>query len=573
MKKFIRIAFPVFLVVAIILCSVWYLFIYDQDFTRDILLSCARHCEMRGNHTTAAKFYDLAYSQSGNNDAVAIELAEQYKASGNYTKAEFTLSNAIIDGGGIELYIALSKTYVEQDKLMDAVNMLNNITNPDIKEQLSSLRPKAPSVSPEPGFYSQYLVVSVTSDVDTLYVSRDGEYPSTVKHTYSDGIRLAGGENKISAVAVAPNGLVSPLATYGYIVGGVVEEVTFSDPAFEAALRGLLNFDADTTIHSDDLWNITEFTVPGEAATYADLKLLPYLKSLTIDTGISSELNYISSLPDLTTLQISNTTVEESVISIIAGLPKLRELSLENCGISSISPLANAKNLVTLNLSGNAIRNLNSLSSMKQLTELELQHNAISDLAPIAQLTTLTKLNVSYNAVTSLAPISGLTSLQHLDAGTNSITDLGDINNLSALTHLFLGSNSITDISKISLCAALTDLDISGNKISDISSLQTLVKLMYFNFSNNKVSKLPEFPKTSALVTVDGTSNQISNIDALAGLPALNNVYLDYNEGLSSIDKLAECPLLIKVNVYGTKVKNVDTLTAQSIIVNYNPVQ
>ena len=132
MKKVIRILVPVLLVVAIIFCTTWYLLVYDRPITRDILLKIARFNDNHGNHNSAAWFYNLAYSQAGDNDAVAIELAEQYKAVGNFTKAEFTLSNAIADGGGVDLYIALCKTYVQQDKLLDAVTMLDNITNEQI---------------------------------------------------------------------------------------------------------------------------------------------------------------------------------------------------------------------------------------------------------------------------------------------------------------------------------------------------------------------------------------------------------------------------------------------------------
>jgi hypothetical protein len=47
---------------------------------------------------------------------------------------------------------------------------------------------------------------------------------------------------------------------------------------------------------------------------------------------------------------------------------------------------------------------------------------------------------------------------------------------------------------------------------------------------------------------------------------------MDYNEAISSVEDLTKCPVLVQVNVYGTKVKDVDALTEQSIIVNYNPV-
>jgi hypothetical protein len=47
---------------------------------------------------------------------------------------------------------------------------------------------------------------------------------------------------------------------------------------------------------------------------------------------------------------------------------------------------------------------------------------------------------------------------------------------------------------------------------------------------------------------------------------------MEYNEEISSVKALAKCPNLIQVNVFGTKVRDVSSLTDQSIIVNYNPV-
>ena len=85
MKKTIRILLPILLAVAIIFCTVWYLFVYDRQFTRDMLLTFARHSESQGHHSSATFFYNLAYSQADEDDAVAIELSDQYKNSGNYT--------------------------------------------------------------------------------------------------------------------------------------------------------------------------------------------------------------------------------------------------------------------------------------------------------------------------------------------------------------------------------------------------------------------------------------------------------------------------------------------------------
>jgi len=47
---------------------------------------------------------------------------------------------------------------------------------------------------------------------------------------------------------------------------------------------------------------------------------------------------------------------------------------------------------------------------------------------------------------------------------------------------------------------------------------------------------------------------------------------MEYNSSISSLSDLSSCPVLMQVNVYGTKVKNASALTSQGVIVNYNPV-
>ena len=174
MKKFIRILVPALLFAIIVASMGWYLFVYDRDFTRDMLLGQARFHDLHGNSKMSSWFYNIAYEHSGRDENVAIELANQYKSDGNYTKAEVTLSNAIYNGGTVELYIALCQTFVEQDKLLDAVAMLENIQNPQIKQALSDLRPQAPESSHEPGYYTQYIDVELTSPNITIYYTTTG---------------------------------------------------------------------------------------------------------------------------------------------------------------------------------------------------------------------------------------------------------------------------------------------------------------------------------------------------------------------------------------------------------------
>ncbi len=578
MKKFLHITIPLVLVVAILLCTAWYLFVYDQEFTRDMLLYGARYFEGNQNHSVATWFYDLAYRQAGNNDAVAIELAQQHKAYGNYTQAEFVLSSAITDGGSTELYIALCQTYVEQDKVLDAVKLLDAVcqesstVDATVRQELTALRPAAPTAEPDPGFYSQYISVSISAESGTLYVNANGEFPSVNEPAYTQPVTLADGENSIYAVALSENGLVSPLSIFGYTVGGVIEEITFADTAVEAEIRSLLQVSADKTLYTNDLWTIKEFTVPEGAQKLDDLCHMIFLQKLTIDNGVSGQLASISTLSNLETLIITDTAVQAEELPVIGSLSKLQSLTLQNCGLSTSAGLEKAVNLRYLDLSENTIRNIDALSEMINLQELNLQNNhAVTDLSKLSSLRALTRLDVSGNMLTTLSPITGLTGLTYIDASENAITELAKIDQLTMLTYLSVAANELTDVSVLGGCLQLSELDISDNKLTDISALSALQVLTRLNFTNNQVTSLPKWSAGCALITIDGSQNQLTSLEPLRGLSHLNNVYMDYNAEISSVACLADCPLLIQVNVYGTNVTSVSMLTEMSVVVNYNP--
>lgn len=572
MNKTIKILFPLILALAIMISCCWYLFFYDQEFTRDMLVSVARFCENNGYHSTATWFYDRAYAQLSDNDMVAIELANQYKKSGNYTKAEYTLRNAIQDGGTIDLYIALSQTFIEQDKLLDAVNMLNNVADPAIKQQLDQLRPAAPTSTPAPGLYNEYISVEVSNTSGTLYAANDSEYPSLKDDLYKGPITLTDGENNMYAVSVGENGLVSPLSIFGYTVGGIIKPVTFADPAVESAARELLSIESPTVIQTNDLWKIKEFTIPAEAKDYSDVALMIYLEKLTADKPVANQLSKLSVLTELTQLQLTNTTVSTDDLAAIAALPKLKSLVLSNCNIATITSLEKATKLEHLDLSSNAIRNVDALGKLTALKELYLQHNAIAKLQNLSSLKELKTLDVSYNAITDLTGATSAKALTHLNAESNAITQLSKIGSLTGLTYLNLQSNKLKEIGNLSGCTALTELDLSDNSLTDISDLSKLVNLTTLDFSNNSVTTIPTWSKNCALVSIDGSKNKIKSLDPLSGLKSLNQVHMDYNSNISSVKPLEKCPLLVEVNVYGTKVKSVSGLTDQGVIVNYKPV-
>lgn len=570
MKKTFRHIVPLLLAIFILVSIAWYLMIYDRNFTRDMILTQARYFDDNGNAAVASWLYDLAYTTSGNDEDVAIELANQYRNDGNFTKTEVTLTNALAENPSTDLYIALCKTYVEQDKLLDAVYLLENIPNPLIKAEIEALRPAAPVAETEPGFYSQYIPITFQTTDATLYCSFDGEYPSTWDGAYTEPYTLPAGETTVQAIAVAKNGLVSPVSSFSYTVGGIIEPAVFTDSAMEAAVRSLLNVDADHMLFTNDLWEISEFTVPADVSSYEDLELLPYVRKLTLKNARLDTLGYLSHMTKLESLDLSDSRFPPIDLTVLVQFPALTHLNLSNCGLSSIADLSGAPSLLVLDLSNNTIRNMDALSSITTLTELNLEHNAVMGLGALSSLTNLTKLNISYNSVMDLSPLANCVNLSWLHAGNNSISTITAVDQLPMLSYLALSHNNLTDITILKNCTALTELYISNNQLTSVVALNNHDKLQVLDFAHNEVHEVPYWEHGGDLRIIDGSYNQIDTIDTLWNMNSLSYIYMDYNK-LKSVGNLAKCPNLVMVNIYGNDISSVDLLTERDIIVNWDP--
>lgn len=571
MKRALRIIVPLLLALAVLAGTAWYFLDYDQGLTKELLLQYARTSEEKGNYKLSAFLYDLAYRQSHLEDNVAIELARQFVTLGNYTKAEYTLSKAIAANPTAELYTALSQLYVEQDKLMDAVNMLDGVYDPTIKALLDYARPETPALTPAPGFYSKYITVEASGVRGTLYLSSDGEYPSVVKDAYQGPMTLSSGETVLYALCVGDNGLVSRLAIHGYTIGGVIEKVEFTDPAVDAAIRAAVEAEEDDVIYTDRLWGITDFVVPKEAQSYEDLAYLPYLKNLIITKDSTGDLSVLDALIHLESLTIDRIRLQEADLQTIAKRTGLKRLSLQGCSLSGIQPLEALTHLEYLDLSNNTLRNISPLSAMTELKELYLNNNALVSLDALKPMKSLEVLDVSFNALTQLDPVFALSRLTTLNANNNHITSVLGIASLTELVNLNLSDNSLSDVKMLAVLTKLEELRLSNNAITDITGMEALANVRILTLANNQITQLPPFVPSCHLVSIDISGNQLADLEPLTGLGWLNTVNADYNPDLESLEPLDTCPVLIRVNAYGTKVTEVGFLTAKSIIVNYDP--
>lgn len=556
-------------VLGVLTAAAWYFLMYNPDLTAGMLRSWGNSAMEDGNYSRAVTWYRWACRLSDPEQETAVLLAEAYRAGGNYTKAEFTLANAIAAGGGSQVYLELSRVYVEQDKLLDAVTMLDQISDLAVKAELDAQRPAAPEVSLAPGYYNQYMDVEVTAATGSLYVSVDGEYPS-LKGAYEGPFSLGLGETTVQAVAVGENGLVSPLSAYGYTISGVVERVQLQDSALDALVRELLSRSAGSDLTTADLWSIAELTVPAETLELTDLAYFTGLTSLTIQEHAAPDLSFLSSLTKLETLDLSDSTISPESLSLIGSLPNLKSLNLARCGLSTLSGLETLTTLTELNLSENSISDVTPLGGNAGLQTLNLQRNAISNVTGLSGMTALAWLDVSYNSLGDMSPLSGCASLTWLDVSNNNLTALSGIGRLTGLTYLDGSYNALTDVTGIGSCTALTELDLSNNVLDNMDELVTLVNVSVLDVSYNDILTIPDFPDVAALATFNGCHNFFEDVSGLAGLQSLNYVYLDYNN-ISDINVLSTCNNLVQVNVFRTNVSDISALQGMDVIISYNP--
>ena len=552
MKRVLKIVIPLVVVLALLGTAAWFFLSFRADLTAGFLRGQAAKMVERERYSRAVTYYNWAWQLDPENQEIPLALAEAYAGSGNYTKAEYTLVRAIsARPQDVDLYVALCQVYVAQDKLLDAVQMLDRTSDAEVKAALDELRPAAPVLSPENGYYTEYIEVTADGGGNAVYLSIDGDYPSMEDDAYTGPVTLPGGETMVMAVAVDENQMVSQAVQNGYTIGGVVEPVTLNDPAIDAAVREQLGMTAGETLMTDDLWSIAELTLPDTVADLADLSHFTGLTTLTIQNVSGLDFSVLSQLTALQTLDLSGCTISTGSLDAIAGLTGLRVLRLNNCALTDI----------------------NALSQLTALTELQLANNSLTDIGVTSLMLDLETVTLTNNPVTSIAGLSACTKLKSLDISGCSVTSIASLSGKTALETLLAGNNQIADLSPLEGCTALAVLEVPYNLVSDISVLAQLPALTRFVGNNNQITAVPDFDEeTSKLQYIQLDYNEVTDLAGLQGIDSLNYVYADYNQ-VETILPLKNNINLIQINVWDNPIpeEEVKSLQENSIIVNYNP--
>ena len=570
MRKALKIILPLILVLILLITAYWFLFQYRRDITAGVFLRVGDGRVEAKKYADALTWYGYANQLEPSNVETAIKLAEAYRNSGNYTKTEYVLVNAIYASpDNVDLYMTLSRVYVEQDKLMDSQIMLDQVRNEAVLAQLSALRPEAPVVSPEGGFYSDRISVTVEhSGNSSCYISVGGGFPSSDDY-YEGPIELPLGETTVCAVAVSSEGLVSPATYVGYTVAGVIEDAVFADEAFEHYVQELLNR-GDRSMKTNDLWSVTALDLPEEVQSLEDLRYFTGLSELTIHSLGTGDLSLLPTLTSLKKLNLSGCQLTSEQLTQVGSCRNLEELRLSGCGLSNISPLEGLEKLRYLDLSDNSINNLGPISECTTLETLLLNSNAVTSVNALNKLTNLRVLNLSHNVVKSLTHLAQCTAMRELNVSNNELTSLAGLEFMAELQILDASNNKVLEVPQLAGCKKLRIFTMTDNLLTSIDFLNEIRTIEEVNIDYNDVVAVPSFLSDCKLARFSAAHNFLDDLSGLAGLPSLNYVNADYNN-ITDISVLASCPNLTQVNVFGTYIHDGGELEANGVIVNYTP--
>jgi internalin A len=128
------------------------------------------------------------------------------------------------------------------------------------------------------------------------------------------------------------------------------------------------------------------FLGPGEFDDLTPLQKLTTLETLRASLSQVSDLHAIEGLKRLDRLDLSHTLITDASLKSVGSLVNVTELTLDEDGISDLTPVANMKKLEKLSIKKTQVKSLEPLSGLKALKVLYIADTPVTEITPVSQL-------------------------------------------------------------------------------------------------------------------------------------------------------------------------------------------
>lgn len=287
---------------------------------------------------------------------------------------------------------------------------------------------------------------------------------------------------------------------------------------------------------------------------YEQLSNLPFLYLENIGIRDLSPIRGFKRLSELFLVSNPITTTAN-----LKNLPALRNIDLDNVGLTEVPELNQMKTLRFLKLDNNRIKDISGLP--KWITNLWINNIPVQDLGPLEGMD-LTRLDASMlPAGLDWTPVSTLTKLTSLRINDNALTNLDFVSTLTKLTLFEANSNQIVDISPLEPLNKLRHVELNNNQIINGSMLLNKLTMTDLRMAFNDIRKINMTEKNDQVTDLTLDGNPIVDCAFVRFLPGLQKLYIE-NMKLTTINGLDDnLPFLDTLSIKGNKI---DTLTPLS---------
>lgn len=152
------------------------------------------------------------------------------------------------------------------------------------------------------------------------------------------------------------------------------------------------------------------------------------------------DFNILKYFPKLKKLEISNSDIDLSTISILAKLYDLDYLMFNNCHISSIKGFYQVK-IKSLGFNNCIVDDIENIGFMKSLNAIKLINMKLDSISFLESLPHLVEVDLSYSKLKETSTLYTFILIERLAVDNSDIMDLDFVNKYSGLKEISISSN------------------------------------------------------------------------------------------------------------------------------------